>query len=118
MWHALHCLTVPVCCPSRLLHWGSAADPHSGAAPRVAISFAAADPSFEPGYFAKKSEQLPFPDADMRAVRLTSTCSLATFSFSHTSLKSACAEQALMAGNLLVYGQNEDPGSDLTALYW
>jgi len=37
---------------------GSAADPHSGAAPRVALSFAAADPSFEPGYFARKTEQV------------------------------------------------------------
>lgn len=79
-------------CSHRLLHWGSAADPHSGASPRVAISFAAADPSFEPGYFAKKNEQLPFPDIDMRV--------------------------ALMAGNLLVYGQNEDPGPDRAALYW
>lgn len=25
---------------------------------------------------------------------------------------------ALLAGNLLVYGQNEDPGADISTLYW
>jgi hypothetical protein len=75
----------------RLMHWGSAADPHSGAPPRVALAFASADDAFEPAY-CSRAKHLPYPSLALRI--------------------------ALNAGNLLMYGQNEDPGVDLTALYW
>lgn len=47
----------------RLMHWGSAADPRASA-PRIAIAFAAADPSFEEPYF--QHEMLAMPSLDVR----------------------------------------------------
>ena len=36
-----------ICFSHRLLHWGTAPDPHANAPPRVALSFAAASDDFE-----------------------------------------------------------------------
>ena len=53
-----------LCFTHRLLHWGSRAQP--GAAPRLAISFALADPTFEVPYFADPATHLPFPPLPLR----------------------------------------------------
>ena len=79
----------------RLLHWGSAADPHAqgaAASPRVALSFACAAPEFEQCYLQPRETHLPFPEHQARL--------------------------GLLAGNLLAYGQNEDPGPAMTELLW
>jgi len=70
----------------RLLHWGSAADPHASG-PRIAIAFAASDPEFAPPYFS--TGQLPLPSLPMRL--------------------------ALTAGQTLAYFQNEQYIRDKTS---
>mmetsp|Transcript_14018 Transcript_14018/g.44606 ORF Transcript_14018/g.44606 Transcript_14018/m.44606 type:complete len:249 (-) Transcript_14018:149-895(-) len=74
----------------RLLHWGSAADPHARAEPRVAMSFAVADNSFEEPYISRS--HLPLPPCELRA--------------------------ALVAAQAIAYCQNEDPGRERASLYW
>ena len=48
----------------RLLHWGSTAEPH--APPRIAMSFAVADATFEDGPYFDAARFLPFPPLALR----------------------------------------------------
>eukprot|EP00004_Rigifila_ramosa_P006993 TRINITY_DN1790_c0_g1_i2.p1 TRINITY_DN1790_c0_g1~~TRINITY_DN1790_c0_g1_i2.p1 ORF type:complete len:359 (+),score=97.48 TRINITY_DN1790_c0_g1_i2:54-1079(+) len=52
-----------LCFSHRLLHWGSQAE--AGAAPRIALSFAFADRSFEAPFFSS-ADFLPFPPLALR----------------------------------------------------
>ena len=56
----------------RLLHWGSRADPHSREPPRVAVSFAASTPAFEPPYFRDDADAA-FPPLALRRFARCST---------------------------------------------
>ena len=80
----------------RLLHWGSAADEVArlwkGEAPRMALSFACADPRFEPPFLSDAAAQSPLPALSTRA--------------------------GLVAGLALFYVANEDPGQWRLRLYW
>ena len=93
-----------------------------------------ASESFEPPYFERSN--LPFPPLDLRLVRQTLCNSCAfqpTYFLLDSKTCSSCSKsargwvfkvgtwfgwQALVSAQLLVYGQNEDPGPDLADLYW
>ena len=80
----------------RLLHWGSAADAvareSQGHVPRIAFSFASADPGFEPPFLTPHAAQVRLPSVSVRA--------------------------GLVAGLALFYAANEDPGQWRRRLYW
>ena len=89
-----------------------------------------ASESFEPPYFERSN--LPFPPLDLRLVRQTlcNSCAFRCFSTSSCWIPrpvpvvqsrhvvGCFGWQALVSAQLLVYGQNEDPGPDLADLYW
>jgi len=79
-----------ICFSHRLMHWGSAPDPHAGAPPRVALSFAAASNDFEKPYLDRK--HLPVPPLPLRV--------------------------ALICGQILGYGETVDPGEGATQEYF
>ncbi|CAE8696683.1 unnamed protein product [Polarella glacialis] len=78
----------------RLIHWGSAADEdwqrRRSEGPRIALSFACADESFERPYLVARSS--PLPPVNIRA--------------------------SLISGLALAYLQNEEPGDFRSKLYW
>ena len=80
----------------RLLHWGSAADSvareSQGHVPRIAFSFACADPGFEPPFLTPHAAQVRIPSVSVRA--------------------------GLVAGLALFYAANENPGIWRLRLYW
>ena len=79
-----------ICFSHRLMHWGSKPDPHSGAPPRAALSFAAASNDFEKPYLDRK--HLPVPPLELRV--------------------------ALVCGQILAYSGNVDPGEAATKEYF
>ena len=83
-----------------------------------------ASESFEPPYFERSN--LPFPPLDLRLVRHT-LCNSCTQDpriprpvpvVQSRHVVGCFGWQALVSAQLLVYGQNEDPGPDLADLYW
>jgi len=79
-----------ICFSHRLMHWGSKPDPHAGAPPRAALSFAAASNDFEKPYLDRK--YLPVPPLELRV--------------------------ALVCGQILAYGGTVDPGVAATKEYF
>ena len=57
----------------RILHWGSRGR-KGYAIPRMALSIACSTEDFEPSYFANSTEQLPYPDLEVRLGLICGQC--------------------------------------------
>ena len=57
----------------RILHWGSRGR-KGYAIPRMALSIACSTEDFEPSYFANPTEQLPYPDLEVRLGLICGQC--------------------------------------------